>query len=211
MKKPARALAAVALLALAAGAAAGSAVAGKKLAPALRVASLRPLTVQGLNFAGGERVTVTLLVGGRSTIQRATATGGRIVVKFPAASVTKCTAFTVRAVGAKGPVALLRAKAAADCSVAKPPAAGGTSAKAAATVVFGSTVIVKGTGFKPGEAVTISLAGDQTWTRHATASAAGTFSADFGALTINECSAYTLTATGAKGSSYTFDHALVPC
>jgi hypothetical protein len=83
--------------------------------------------------------------------------------------------------------------------------------KPTATIDFGTTVSVKGKGFKPNEAVTVTLVADQKLTRRAHASATGKFVVSFGNLTLNSCNAYTLKVVGTRGSRFSDVHPQAPC
>jgi hypothetical protein len=96
-----RRLIVITVLVLAFGAATAS---GTTTSPAVLVTSKAPLTVRGLHFRPGERVTVTLLMRGpRTAVRRtaATATGG-FRATFATVSVGDCDSFAVRAVGNLG-------------------------------------------------------------------------------------------------------------
>jgi hypothetical protein len=190
-------VAVAALLSL--GANSGLATVG--VAPAMHVVKLHPFTVQGLHFKPAEHVTVTLVAGKRLTASRTANAAGTFTATFPAAVVAKCTAYTLHAVGVHGSKAAFKPVLAAACN-AKPTAA----------LAFSSVVDAMGQHFKPGESLTVTLvSGSDTWTRHVKATAAGSFTASFGALSINDCSEYTLKVVGSLHSSFSFSHALVPC
>jgi hypothetical protein len=84
--------------------------------------------------------------------------------------------------------------------------------KPTVSITFTPVVTVKGKRFKKLETVTVKLKDpDHTWTRKVRANKLGTFSVGFGALALNDCSEYTLTAVGSLKSRYSFSHSLVPC
>lgn len=177
----------------------GSALGGQRLTATLRVAKLHPFTVQGSHFKPRTKVKVTLVSGKRWTAIGTVLKSGVFTVTFRAATVTGCSGYTVTATG-PGVKVLLKKRAKA-CSSPKP----------AAELIFGATVEMKGTHFKPREEVTVTLVSDQVWTRRARAGLTGAFIVDFGALTLNSCSAYTVKVVGSLGSRLTHTHALVPC
>jgi hypothetical protein len=188
------------------GVVAGSAFASTRaVPPALKAVALRPLTVQGTHFQAAEKVKLTLVAGGKTWSAAGTASAAGILkVKFPAsATVTACTAYTVRAVRAQGTAVVLRNVPPKTCAAA--------DGKPNAEITFVPTVVVKGQHFKPGESVTVTLVADTTVSKQARASASGSLTVDFGTMTLNSCSAYTLKAVGSLGSRFALTHALVPC
>jgi hypothetical protein len=176
---------------------AGQARAVPQARATLHVVRLKPFTVRGAGFKANERV-VLRLTGDAIGTARGTATArGRFTLKFSRA-LTSCSAYTLRAIGARGTRALLKPKLRAAC-------------KPVATADFGPQSIVKGSRFKPGERLTVTLIGDGTRTRKATANAKGQFEVDFGALSLSNCSLYTIKIKGSKGSVFTSTHLAVPC
>lgn len=166
----------------------------------LKVVKLKPLTIRGTGFKSGERVTFKLS-SGLTGSARATATAaGAVTVAFPKAKVTACTSYAVRAVGASGTHATLK-------PVLK------TSCKATAAVKFeGTSVVIVGTQFRPGESVKVSfVANGEPHARTTRASSSGTIRVDFGALPISECSPYKLTIVGSLGSRVTMSQDALPC
>jgi hypothetical protein len=76
--------------------------------PALKLLSIHPATVRGLNFQSAERVRV-YLVGTQPEMMRVrAATTGTFKAAFADTAFDRCTAFAVRAVGSLGSRALLR-------------------------------------------------------------------------------------------------------
>jgi hypothetical protein len=64
---------------------------------------------------------------------------------------------------------------------------------------------VRGTGFRPAEHVTLTLAANGTTrVRHPTASSAGRFVSVFAGVTIGHCRGYFLRAVGDEGSRAVF-------
>lgn len=166
----------------------------------LKVVKLKPFTIRGSGFKSRERVTVTLSAGKQRVRGTATATG-RLTVAFPKAKITTCTPYTLRAIGAAGTRATVkRVVRAAAC---KPTAA----------VTFpGASVVISGARFKPGERVTVNLVVDGApHRRSGKASSTGVFKVDFGALPMNNCSAYSLTVQGSLGSRFTTSREALPC
>jgi hypothetical protein len=100
------------LIALVLGAAAGvtatsDAIGGSPAKPALQLARGAPLTVRGIHFRSGERVTVSVL-SGRKTMKRTTAgSGGTFLVRF-ATTYDRCEGLLVVARGAYGSRATLK-------------------------------------------------------------------------------------------------------
>jgi hypothetical protein len=81
--------------------------AGGATAPALKLVRAKPLTIQGVRFVPGERVTVTLTkLRVRRTRRAAATAAGRFVVRFDV-PLSRCGA-TVRAVGSQGSRATLK-------------------------------------------------------------------------------------------------------
>jgi hypothetical protein len=167
--------------------------------PVLKVGASKPVVVKGRSFKPGEKVTLTI-VGGKHWTTHATANAnGAFTARVPGATLPACTAYSITAVGVGGKAKLAKK--------ACPP-----TGKPAADVVFAtSSVEVKGSGFRPSEHLTVTLAGEHTWSKPATASPTGTFLVDLGGLTLNACNQYTLTVKGSLGSTFSFDHPVAPC
>jgi hypothetical protein len=89
---------------LPAGAGAES-LAGK---PALRLVSASPLTIRGLRFVPKERVRVIVLEAGSATRRVSADAQGTFVASFQEASVDRCSALSVLAVGSRGSRAALK-------------------------------------------------------------------------------------------------------
>jgi hypothetical protein len=86
--------------------------------------------------------------------------------------------------------------------------------KPTAAISFGAEVAVKGKYFKPREKVTVTLTSATIsghWTRKATATKTGTFSASFGHIALSSCNQYTLKVVGSLKSKFTTSHDVVPC
>jgi hypothetical protein len=86
--------------------------------------------------------------------------------------------------------------------------------KPTATIAFAAEVVVKGKYFKPREKVTVTLSSttiSQKWTRKATATKTGTFTASFGHIALSSCNQYTLKVVGSLKSKFTTSHDVVPC
>ena len=183
------------------GLSASSGLATSQVAPAVKFVKLRPFTVQGSHFKARERVVLTLTSGKHWTATRTATVAGTFTASFATSALTKCSAYTVRAVGSRGSRVTLKPVLPAACT-GKPTAA----------LSFATVVEAKGTHFKPAEALTVSIVTPtETFTRHVKATGTGAFTADFGALSINDCSEYTLKVVGSLGSHFSFSHALVPC
>jgi hypothetical protein len=183
--------------------AAGTDTAGAAAAKAtLRVVKLSPFTVRGTGFQSGERVTITLSGGAKGTARGTATAAGAVSVSFPQAKVTgACTPYTLRAVGAGGTtVTFKRTVTAASC-------------KPDAKLKFdGTSVVVAGTRFRPGEKLSVTLVeGGGPHTRSTTASSAGAFNVNFGALPMSECTAYKLTIKGTLGSRFSYSQEALPC
>ena len=95
------------LLALVASLVLPSAAAAR--APRLAVANSSPLTIKGVGFAAGERVRVVVTHNGETTRWAATSWLGSFTVRLPL-TVDSCTAFVVRAFGARGDAGTLRVR-----------------------------------------------------------------------------------------------------
>jgi len=196
---PGRAAVVAALLALLVGAVATAAAAAAAKAT-VKVVKLSPLTIRGTGFKPTEKVTVTLSAGAAGTARGTATAAGTLTVSFPKAKVTACTPYTLRAVGAAGTKVTFKRTVAASC---KP---------AAALKFTGSDVVVSGTHFRPGEKLSVTLVeGGGSHKRAATASSAGAFSVNLGALPMSDCTAYKLTITGSLGSRFAYSQEALPC
>jgi hypothetical protein len=189
------ALAVALCLGLATGAVARDARAAKA---AVVVVKLKPLTVKVSGLKPSEPVTLRLTGDATGTVKGTASATGTVVLKLPKATLTTCSSFSLRAVGTKGSVATLKKTAGAAC-------------KPTATVDFGSSVIVIGSRFKPGEHLSVTLIADGTRTKVGIASAKGLLNLSFGALPLSNCSAYTLKITGNKGSTFKKVQPALPC
>jgi hypothetical protein len=112
----------------------------------------------------------------------------------------------VRLIAVVGVVGLVTASA----LVASGPTFGATGAKATLHVVRLKPFTVRGSGFKPAERVTVTLAGGPKGTAVGTANGSGTFTVTFSKAAVTACSAYVLHATGSVGSRATFTATLAP-
>jgi hypothetical protein len=105
-----------ALVAGVGGAAAAQAIGtGSAARPMLRIVDTDPLTVRGVNFRGGEQVTVTAAVQNRVTAKTErhsrltrTAAGGGFTVALPNVEPPTCAPWSVTAVGASGDRATIK-------------------------------------------------------------------------------------------------------
>jgi hypothetical protein len=89
--------------------------AGMALAPHLRVLSLQPMTVRGVDFRAQERVRVTLLNEEGTFVRRVRANdAGRFLARFSVA-VGYCDGWQVVAKGSRGSVARLHRDPRGDC------------------------------------------------------------------------------------------------
>ena len=193
------AIAVVALLGLVA-AVSGQTASGASMKATLKVVKLKPFTVRGTGFTSRERVTFTLSAGAKGTARGTATAAGKVTVTFPKVRLAACTAYTLRAVGASGTKATFKRTVAASC-------------KPAATLKFtGTDVVVAGTRFRPGEKLSVTLVeGGGPHKLAAKASSAGAFSVNFGALPMNDCTAYKLTITGSLGSRFSHSQEALPC
>jgi hypothetical protein len=189
------ALAALVLVVLSVLASAGQARVAKAT---VHVVRLKPLTVTISGLKPGELVVAKLTGAATATAKGKATASGSVKLTFPKASFTTCSAYSLRATGAKGSVATLKSTVGAAC-------------KPKATVDFGASVIVMGSNFKPAERLTVTLIADGTRTRSAVASAKGLLHLSFGALPLSNCSAYTLKIKGSKGSTFTKVQPALPC
>jgi hypothetical protein len=196
-----RAAVVVALLGLLLGAVATAAPAPAAAAKAtLRIVKLSPLTIRGTGFKPSERVTLTLSAGATGTVRGTATSTGTVTVSFPKAKVAACTAYTLRAVGAAGTRVTVKRTVSASC-------------KPVATLKFtGTEVVVSGTHFRPRERLSVTLVEPGgPHRRSATASSAGAFNVNFGALPMSDCTAYTLTIKGSLGSRFFASQEARPC
>jgi hypothetical protein len=111
---------------------------------------------------------------------------------------------------------LVTAIAAGLLAFAGPASGAGTAAQHAqvkpwAAVVFGQGVSIVGRHFKPRERLRVSLVAFQTYTRRIRATATGRFRIDLGAISLNDCNAYTLKVVGILGSRFSLAHPTAPC
>ena len=196
---PGRAVVFAALLAVLFGAVATAAPAAATKA-SLRIVKLSPLTIRGSGFKSAERVTLTLSAGAKGTARGTATAAGTVTVSFPKAKVTACTAYTLRASGAAGTKVIFKRVVKASC-------------KPAATLKFtGTDVIVAGKNFRSGEKLSVTLVeGGGSHKRSATASSAGAFSINFGALPMSDCTAYALTISGSLGTRFSTSREALPC
>jgi hypothetical protein len=89
-----------------------------------------------------------------------------------------------------------------------PRGAMATNGKARLLPVGFSPMTLKGTGFKPGENVTVEVEGGKT--KRVQASASGAFTVRFPSR-VDRCQGMTASAVGDKGSRAAFQHAEVMC
>lgn len=196
---PGRAAVFAALLAILIGAVATAAPSAVTKAT-VKIVKLSPLTIRGSGFKPTERVTVTLSAGAAGTARATATAAGVVTVSLRRAKVTACTAYTLRAVGSAGTKVTFKRTVAASC---KP---------AAALKFSGTDVVVAGTHFRPGEKLSVTLVeGGGSHKKSATASSTGAFNANFGALPMNDCTAYKLTITGSLGSRFAHSQEALPC
>ncbi len=196
---PGRAAVFAALLATLLGAVATAAPAADAKAT-VKIVKLSPLTIRGSGFKPAERVTLTLSAGAAGRAKGTATATGILRVSFPKTKVTACTAYTLRAVGASGTRVTFKHTVKPSC---KP---------AAALKFSGTEVVVAGTHFRPGEKLSVTLVeGGGSHKKTATASATGAFNANFGALPMNDCTAYRLTITGSLGSRFAHSQEALPC
>ena len=190
------ALAAVALLP---GRATARQAAGGAVTPSLRVAGMSPLTVRGTHFKAGEHVTLTLTGSARRSARKTASAAGTFTARFAGVKVTRCTTYSVRAVGSRGSVTVFKAKPGVAC-------------RPKVVVDFGQGAIVQGTNFMPRERVKITItSADEKLTGTATVNTAGSFKTDLGSTALSNCSAYTVQVVGSQGSKVTSHHAAIPC
>jgi hypothetical protein len=189
------ALAALVLVVLSVLASTGQARATKAT---VHVVRLKPLTVTISGLKPGESVVAKLTGAATATVKGTATAAGSVKLTFPKAAFTACSAYSLRATGAKGSVATLKSTVGAAC-------------KPKATVDFGASVVVVGSNFQPAEHLTVTLIADGTRKRTAVASAKGLLHLSFGALPLSNCSAYTLKITGSKGSTFKKVQPALPC
>ena len=113
-----------------------------------------------------------------------------------------------RRLGPLGTVGVLAVAATAALLTAA-PTLGAARAKATLHVVRLKPFTVRGTGFKPAERVTVTLAGGAKGTAVGTANGSGTFTVTLKAP-VTACTAYVLRATGKAGSRAIFTAKLTP-
>jgi hypothetical protein len=166
----------------------------------VKIVKLSPLTIRGSGFKPAERVTLRLSAGAAGTAKGTATKTGILTVSFPKTRVTACTAYTLRVLGASGTKVTFK-------KAVKP------SCKPGATLKFtGTEVVVSGTHFRSGEKLIVTLVeGGGSHKKSATASSTGAFNANFGALPMNDCTAYTLTITGSLGSRFAHSQEALPC
>jgi hypothetical protein len=100
-------------------AAAQPSVAGSQSQRGLTVTDRQPVTVKGLGFRPGERVTVVLFLSGRHARTVRVARRGSFVARF-AEYADLCTAFTVRALSGSGTSVAIRQRPARSCAALDP-------------------------------------------------------------------------------------------
>jgi hypothetical protein len=170
-----------------------------ELKAVLHVARLKPFTVKAVGFKPSEAVVVKVTGAATGSAKGVASATGSLTVTLPkVTTLTTCSAYSVRATGAKGSVATFKSVVAPAC-------------RPIATIDFGASVIVTGSHFKPGERLTVTLIADGTRTRSIGATAKGLLTVSFGALPLSNCSAYTLKITGSMGSTFKKSQAAVPC
>ena len=196
---PGRAALFAALLAILTGAVATAAPAAAAKAT-VKIVKLSPLTIRGSGFKPTERVTVKLSAGAKGTARGTATAAGVVTISFPKTKLTACTAYTLRAVGTAGTKVTFK-------HTVKP------SCKPAAVLKFsGTDVVVAGTHFRPGEKLGVTLVeGGGSHQKSAIAGSTGAFNANFGALPMNDCTAYKLTITGSLGSRFAHSQEALPC
>lgn len=78
-------------------------------APALKLAKLTPLVLDGSRFQPREPVRITVVAGPQRAVKRVTATStGSFTATFSRVTVSRCEAVLARAVGARGGIATVR-------------------------------------------------------------------------------------------------------
>jgi hypothetical protein len=164
----------------------------------VHVVRLKPLTVTISGLKPSEPVVAKLTGAATGTAKGTATAAGSVKLTFPNAALTACSAYSLRATGAKGSVATLKSTVGAAC-------------KPKATVDFGASVVVTGSNFQPAEHLTVTLIADGTRKKTAVASAKGLLHVSFGALPLSNCSAYTLKITGSKGSTFKKVQPALPC
>jgi hypothetical protein len=80
------------------------------------------------------------------------------------------------------------------------PAAGASARSAHITMVSRSPVVVRGTGFRPSERVTVSVSAKATYKKVVIASRLGAFRVTFRSMAIGSCQFYSAQANGSRGS-----------
>ena len=90
-------------------------------------------------------------------------------------------------------------------------ATGTTPRKATIAVVDPDPLAITGRGFRAGERVTFRVSSEGTLSRKVvTANRLGRLSAQWATLELSECSPYTVTATGARGSTASVRRIRIP-
>jgi len=84
------------------------------------------------------------------------------------------------------------------------PTASASTRSAHITMVSRSPVVVRGTGFLPGERVTVTVSAKKTYSKIVTASRLGVFRATFQGSSIGYCQFYSVRAKGSRGSTAAF-------
>lgn len=102
------------------GAVPGSGQPANELRPALRVLDRHPLRVQGSHFKARERLTVTVTAAEKRVRHSVATASGRFNATFGDVTITRCEAFTIRAVGNRGSAAFLKRMAPACLPVRTP-------------------------------------------------------------------------------------------
>ena len=82
-------------------------------------------------------------------------------------------------------------------AVSRPAAAGRPTLQ----VVKRAPFVVRGTGFRPSERVTVTLAGEAAVRRSVTAAASGDFTVTFAGISARRCGTYGFHAAGDRGSA----------
>jgi hypothetical protein len=81
------------------------------------------------------------------------------------------------------------------------PTAGASTTAAHITITSRSPVVVRGTGFRPSERVTVSVSAKSTYRKIVTASRLGAFRVTFRGMAIGACQFYSAQAKGSRGST----------
>jgi hypothetical protein len=96
-----------------------------------------------------------------------------------------------------------------DPSASSPGTTKTTAARAQISPVHQQPLVVKGTGFQPGEKVALAAKGLQSSRSTATADDSGQFEATFHGL--KNCDSVTVVAVGSKGSRAEFNLSQIAC